>query len=45
MPRSRWLRARHRNALLQRRATEIPGAGHGDKGVEIAEIEILHCSI
>jgi hypothetical protein len=37
--------ARRRNALLQRGAAEIPGAGHGDKGVEIAEIEILHCSI
>ena len=32
------------NALLDGGTAEIPGAGHGDKGVEIAEIEILHCS-
>ena len=37
--------ARHRDALLGRGAAEIPGARHGDEGVEIAEIEILHCSI
>jgi hypothetical protein len=33
-----------RDILLQRRAAEIPGAGDGDKGAEIAEVEITHCS-
>jgi hypothetical protein len=31
--------------LFERRTPEIPGAGHGDKGVEITEIEFAHCSI
>ena len=33
------------DALLGRGAAEIPRARHGDEGIEVAEIEILHCSI
>ncbi len=33
------------DALLDRGAPEIPGARHGDEGIEIAEVKILHCSI
>ena len=37
--------ARDGDALLGRGATEIPGARHGDERIEVAEVEILHCSI
>ncbi len=37
--------ARYGDALLDRGAAKIPGARHGDEGIEVAEVEILHCSI
>jgi hypothetical protein len=37
--------AGHGDALLDRRAPEIPGAGDGEESFEIAEIKIRHCSI
>jgi hypothetical protein len=47
MPRSRWLRlaeAGGGDSLLDRSPPEIPGPGDGQKSLEIAEIEIAHCS-
>ena len=37
--------ARDGDALLHRGAAEIPRARHGDECIEIAEVEVLHCSI
>ena len=37
--------AGNRDALFHRGAPEIPGAGDGDEGIEIAQVEIAHCSI
>ena len=37
--------ARDGDALLDRGAAEIPGARHGDESIEVAKVEILHCSI
>jgi hypothetical protein len=37
--------SRRRNALLARGAAKVPGAGNGDEGVEIAKVQIVHCSI
>jgi hypothetical protein len=31
--------------LFDRGAAEIPGAGYCHEGVEIAQIEIAHCSL
>jgi hypothetical protein len=36
---------RRRDALLARGVVKVPGAGDGDEGVEIAEVEIRHCSL
>ena len=38
-------KARHRHANLDRRAPEIAGAGHRHEGIEIAQVEIGHCSL
>jgi hypothetical protein len=37
--------AGNRDALLQRRAPEIPGTGDGDESIEIAQVQIAHCPI
>ena len=37
--------ARDRDAALQRGAPEVAGACHRHEGVEVAKVEILHCSI
>jgi len=36
--------AGHRNMGLHRSPPEIPGPGHRQKGRQIAQIEIAHCS-
>ena len=43
--RRRWLRLDTDTRCSTRGAAEIPGAGHGDESVEIAEVDIAHCSI
>ena len=45
MSRSRWLRLETETPCSSRGAPEIPGARHGDESIEVAEVEILHCSI
>jgi hypothetical protein len=45
MPTQPLAQARDRDTALQRRTAEIPGAGNGHESIEIAEIEIAHCSI
>jgi len=37
--------ARHRDALVQRRPAEIPGACDGEENAEVAQVEVVHCSI